>query len=959
MSLRRLVSLSSACLLSLTLTSCTSSHISPPIAGATLQGKVFGGQLPITAATIQLYSVGTATDGGPSLALLTTTVTTSDGTGLANANANLGNANNTLPAGYFNITGDYTCATASTLVFLTASGGNASLGTNTSIRNVAALGTCSNLKTNVAFITINEVTTVGAVAALYPYMTAWNAIGSTPAHAAALTTAFNTANEYVNFQTGHAPGTALPNGYDASSNDIDALANVIASCVNTAGGTYHDGSACGTLYFLAKGTATANPADTVAALLDIRNNPTNNVTTIFNQQPVQPPFQPVNAAAPADFTLPILPLPGTPAFSVAAGTYNVAKSVTITDSDPTAVLYYTTDGTTPTTASTVYTAAIAIAIGSPETLKALAVESGRLFSPVASATYTLIATPTVTLSAVNSPSGAVTPVTITATESGTLGTASGSVVTFGITSPATGTFSPATCTIASGSCSVSYLPSGVLATGTYTNGLTASFTASGGYTAASATATLTIAATSFTSTTFTLLDSFTGTSGAAPGANPLYENLIQGSDGGFYGTAVTSGANSWGTVFKISSTGTFSLLHSFSAATSDSAGPYAGLVQGSDGSFYGTTNTGGATGRGTVFKITSTGSFSLLHSFSTAPNDGQTPYAALVQGTDGTFYGTTLYGGVNNLGTVFRITSNGSFAVLHSFSAATYDGTHPYAPLVQGADGTFYGTTVSGGANAYGIVFRMDPYGYFQIVHSFSTATTDGENPFSGLVQGSDGSFYGTTQNGGATGCGTVFKITLGGNFSLLHSFSTATSDGYYPYSGLVQGSDGSFYGTTQSGGANNNGTVFKITSTGTFSLLHSFSPAITDGYAPLGGLIQGSDGSFYGLTNGGGANNDGILFKLTSTPTLAAPVTLTVPAGVTHGTTFTLGYAVSNAYSTTLKTCFATNTAGDTTGWTGPIAGSPTAQNLTLTAPATAGTYTYALTCGGMQSGFATLTVQ
>jgi uncharacterized repeat protein (TIGR03803 family) len=184
-------------------------------------------------------------------------------------------------------------------------------------------------------------------------------------------------------------------------------------------------------------------------------------------------------------------------------------------------------------------------------------------------------------------------------------------------------------------------------------------------------------------------------------------------------------------------------------------------------------------------------------------------------------------------------------------------------------------------------------------------------------------------------------------------------ADGEYPYAPLVQGSDGSFYGTTYNGGSTGYGTVFSITSTGAFSLLHSFSNATTDGEYTSGGLIQGSDGNFYGTTYIGGANNYGTIFQLTSTPALAAPVTLTVPAGVTHGTTFTLGYAVSNAYSTTLKTCFATNTAGDTTGWTGPITGAPTAQNLTLTAPATAGTYTYALTCGGMQSGFATLTVQ
>ena len=348
----------------------------------------------------------------------------------------------------------------------------------------------------------------------------------------------------------------------------------------------------------------------------------------------------------------------------------------------------------------------------------------------------------------------------------------------------------------------------------------------------------------------TTLYSFAGSDGAQPTAG-----LVQGSDGNFYGTTSQGGASETGTVFKITPSGTLTTLHSF-AGGSDGEVPFAGLVQGSDGNFYGTTYLGGVNEFGTVFKMTPTGTLTSLYNF--AASGGVLPVAGLVQGSDGNFYGTTTGGGANNAGTVFEITPSGTLTTLYSFARS--DGDDPYGGLLQGSDGNFYGTTTGGGAsNGNGTVFKITPRGILTTLYSF--AGSDGANPYAALVQGSDGNFYGTTAGGGASnGNGTVFKITPGGTLTTLHSF--AGSDGANPYAALVQGSDGNFYGTTQQGGANNgNGTVFKITPSGTLTSLYSF--AGSDGALPGAGLVQGSDGNFYGTTGGGGAYNDGTVFRL------------------------------------------------------------------------------------------------
>ncbi len=274
-------------------------------------------------------------------------------------------------------------------------------------------------------------------------------------------------------------------------------------------------------------------------------------------------------------------------------------------------------------------------------------------------------------------------------------------------------------------------------------------------------------------------------------------------------------------VFKITPTGTLTTLYSFCAQSgcTDGEYPVAGLVQGTDGNFYGTTPEGGANGGGTVFKITPTGTLTTLYSFCAQNNcaDGANPAAGLVQATDGNFYGTTYAGGANGYGTVFKITPSGTLTTLYSFCSkgGCADGSYPEAGLVQATDGNLYGTTFAatfdGGANGDGTVFKITPSGTLTTLYSFSGP--DGANPWAGLVQATDGNFYGTTYAGGANGDGTVFKTPLTGILTTLHSFDG--TDGAGPEAGLVQATDGNFYGTTFYGGTNGAGTVFRLVSVG------------------------------------------------------------------------------------------------------------------------------------------------
>ncbi len=324
-----------------------------------------------------------------------------------------------------------------------------------------------------------------------------------------------------------------------------------------------------------------------------------------------------------------------------------------------------------------------------------------------------------------------------------------------------------------------------------------------------------------------------------------------------------------------SSAQTFSTLINFHGT--DGANPQASLVQGIDGDLYGTTGSGGDNGNGTVFKVTPSGTLTAL-SFCTEANcgDGARLLGGLVQTTEGNFYGTTFAGGDYDFGTVFRLAPNGTLTTLHSFCAQNcYDGGLPSAGLMQATDGNFYGTTSTYGRGGLGTIFRITPDGTLTTLYSFCTQAdcADGGEPAARLIQATDGRMYGTTGAGGSNGYGTVFEVTQNGSLTTLYSFcgQSSCADGLQP-SQLLQAGDGTFYGTARyGGGRSGNGTVFRVTPRGTLTTLHRFCAQTDcpDGAQPVGGLVQATDGNFYGTTEGGGATGVGTIFKITAEGTL------------------------------------------------------------------------------------------
>ncbi|HEV3092600.1 MAG TPA: choice-of-anchor tandem repeat GloVer-containing protein [Candidatus Cybelea sp.] len=347
----------------------------------------------------------------------------------------------------------------------------------------------------------------------------------------------------------------------------------------------------------------------------------------------------------------------------------------------------------------------------------------------------------------------------------------------------------------------------------------------------------------------TVLHSFgSGSDGTYPQAGLINVN------GTLYGTTAGGGAYvSLGTVYSITPSGTETVLYSF--VLTDGANPYAGLLN-VKGTFYGTTQYGGANDGGTAFSLTTSGAQTVLHSFGIGRSDGEGPSAGLIN-VNGALYGTTVGGGANNSGTVFKITSGGKYKLLYSFGKSLTDGSAPQAGLVD-VNGTLYGTTYGGGAEAFGTVFSISPFGKEAVLHSFGTLN-DGTFPQDGLLN-VKGTLYGTTEYGGASNVGTVFAITPGGAESVLYNFAGG-SDGAQPRAGLI-GAKGTLFGTTSEGGTSGKGTVFALTSGGTETVLYSFQGG-TDGANPLAGLLN-VGGTLYGTTYKGGANGKGTVFSLT-----------------------------------------------------------------------------------------------
>lgn len=330
--------------------------------------------------------------------------------------------------------------------------------------------------------------------------------------------------------------------------------------------------------------------------------------------------------------------------------------------------------------------------------------------------------------------------------------------------------------------------------------------------------------------------------------------IAQGRDGNLYSSTCYGGVNDGGAIFQITPAGALALLYSF-PGPSGSTQPCGGLTLGTDGDFYGTTYYGGTNGAGEIFKITPSGTLTVLYSFN-GTSDGANPYAPPVQGTDGNWYGTTRFGGTYVGGTAYKLTTSGTFKVLHQFSQPGQPGYYPFDPLVLGTDGNFYGTTQND-AVYDGVVFKLTPKSKYTVLHGLSPPLTDGAFPIAPLIQGSDGNFYGTAYDGGSANAGGVaFKITPGGKYTVLYAMGAVTSnDGVYPQAGLVQASDGNFYGANSLGGAYGCGTLFKLTPKAVFSVVHPFD--CTDGNTPYVTLTQHTNGILYGDTLSGGTGSN------------------------------------------------------------------------------------------------------
>jgi uncharacterized repeat protein (TIGR03803 family) len=382
---------------------------------------------------------------------------------------------------------------------------------------------------------------------------------------------------------------------------------------------------------------------------------------------------------------------------------------------------------------------------------------------------------------------------------------------------------------------------------------------------------------------FSVLQNFANSNGNRPLSPP-----ILASDGNLYGATLEGGANSDGLVYKLTPQNELTTLYAFcsQANCSDGSLPQFGPIQGKDGNLYGTTSNGGANNLGVVYELTLSGQLTVLHSFCLC-DDGWDPNS-LVEDGDGGFYGTTQQAGAYQNGTIFHLTAQGKLTTLYSFCGSqpnctidAYSNTGEPQPLIRATDGNLYGITIAGGevsnesCSPYGCgtVFKVTPQGEFSIVYTFCSLAdcSDGISP-EWMLQGSDGNFYGTTGGGGteSTPGGTVFQLTPSGTLTTLYSFSASagSASGSVPYD-LIQASNGTLYGITFFGGNETGqckslgcGTVFSISESGAFASLHSFD--FSDGYAPAG-VVLTSNTTLAGTTSAGGTKRDGVIFSLNS----------------------------------------------------------------------------------------------
>jgi len=340
--------------------------------------------------------------------------------------------------------------------------------------------------------------------------------------------------------------------------------------------------------------------------------------------------------------------------------------------------------------------------------------------------------------------------------------------------------------------------------------------------------------------------------------NPAWMGTFaQGRDGNLYSTTQAGGTNKVdGTIFRLTPSGDMTELWSFGDITHDGLKPNSGLTLATDGNFYGTTPGGGSTGYGTIFRITPAGNYTVVHSF-VGTTEGSNANTPPIQGFDGNLYGTT-GNGVNIFGTFYKMTPSGAVTVLYKFPS---NNRYPRG-IVLGTDGNFYGTTV-GTSTGLGTVFKMSPKGKITILHTFNGS--DGADPIGQLIQANDGNFYGTTEKGGTGLYGVVYKITPSGTFTVLHNFAN-DGQGSQPLAGVVQATDGKFYGTVSTNPGVSSGLLYQITSTGVYTILHEYTRASNDGGSPQTAMIQHTGGILFGDTENGGTGAFcacGVLYSL------------------------------------------------------------------------------------------------
>jgi hypothetical protein len=358
--------------------------------------------------------------------------------------------------------------------------------------------------------------------------------------------------------------------------------------------------------------------------------------------------------------------------------------------------------------------------------------------------------------------------------------------------------------------------------------------------------------------TVTQLYQFGSVNGDA--VNPTYLAIItQGRDGNMYSTSPKGGANKTGAAFKFSPNGTESVIHSFLADGSEGTDCVSGFTLGRDGNFYGACASY-PTSNGTLYRLTPSGTYSLLHAFAGGASDGAYPFSPPTQASDGNFYGVTYFGGFYS-GTFYQMTPGGTLKTLYDFGSPGKS-FQPYGPLVQGPDGLLYGEALNGGAHGGGSIIKISTKGIETDLFAL-TSLNDGFESLGGVIQGTDGNYYGCTDVGGLYNWGTAFKVTSKGVYTVLRHFgATGSSDGVNCQVALVQATDGNFYGVQPLDLVHKKGAIFKIDTNGAYSVLYYFDGTV--GATPTSALFQNTNGLLYGLTNSGGIGtpSQGIIYS-------------------------------------------------------------------------------------------------